>query len=130
MLITLTLSTLYQRYRKDEEFEKFRCPRRVRWRRKRTEEGRMLFKTTACEEVARYMVRRQLTSYLYPNTASGPSDRSDQGKLRAQWKHHKIPEISICRRRRFQIKQMLQKDAAESENRLIHKNVNCFIAYF
>ncbi len=27
---------------KIEEYEKFRCPRRVRWRRKRTEEGRML----------------------------------------------------------------------------------------
>ncbi len=52
--------------------------------------------------MARYVVRRQPTSYLYPNTASGPFDRSDQGKLRAQWKHHKIPEISICRRRRFQ----------------------------
>ncbi len=51
-------------------------------------------------KVARYVVRRQLTSYLNPNTASGP-DRSDQGKLLAQWKHHKIPEISICQRRRF-----------------------------
>ena len=68
-------------------------------------------------EVARYVVRRQLTSYLHPNTASGPSDQSDQGKLRAQWKHHKIPEISICRRRRFS-EQFKQKDAAESENRL------------
>ncbi len=41
---------------------------------------------------------------------------------------HKIPEKFNCRRDRdFQI---LQKDAAESENRLIHKNVNRFIAYF
>ena len=67
--------------------------------------------------MARYSVQRQLTSYLHPNIASGPSDRSDQGKLRAQWKHHKIPEISICRRRRFS-EQFKQKDAAESDRKI------------
>ena len=48
-----------------------------------------IFQNKLCEKVARYVVQRQLTSYLYPHIASGPSDRSDQGKLRAQWKHHK-----------------------------------------
>ena len=69
---------------------------------KESEEGKINFQNKVCEKVARYVVQRQLTSYLHPHIASGPSDRSDQGKLRAQWKHHKIPEISICRRRRFQ----------------------------
>ncbi len=74
--------------------------------RKRTEEGRINSKQSVWEEMARYVVRRQPTSYLYPSTASGPSD---QGKLRAQWKHHKIPEISICQRRRFQSSDWLSK---------------------
>ena len=93
------------------------------------ERRKLIFKTNVREKVARYVVQRQLTSYLHPNTASAPSDRFDQGKLRAQWKHHKIPEISICRRRRFsdsflfgppkQMKQQMKlKDADESENRL------------
>jgi hypothetical protein len=32
------------------------------------------FQNKVCEKVARYVVRRQSTSYLYPNTASAPSD--------------------------------------------------------
>ncbi len=68
-------------------------------------------------EVARYVcgVSLFLTFIAIQLADRLTADRSDQGKLRAQWKHHKIPEISICRRRRFQ---NLQKDAAESENRL------------
>ena len=43
--------------------------------RKRTEEGRQkIFQNKVCEKVARYVVRRQSTSYLYPNTASAPAD--------------------------------------------------------
>ncbi len=75
--------------------------RRKRRSKKNRRKLKNVFKTNVLgSEVARYVVRRQLTSYLIPNTASGP-DRSDQGKLLAQWNHHKIPEISICRRRRF-----------------------------
>ena len=96
----LDVNTLPKSYRKVEEFEDDVGQMDVD--RKRTEEGRQkIFLNKVCEKVARYVVQRQLTSYLHPNIASGPSDRSDQGKLRAQWKHHKIPEISICRRRRF-----------------------------
>ena len=50
--------------------------------RKRTEEGRQKYFKTMCEKVARYVVRRQSTSYLYPNTASAPSDRSSNSSNR------------------------------------------------
>ncbi len=67
--------------------------------RKRTEEEKIIYQQ-ACEESALRGAASLLLT-LCPNTASGPDDRSDQGKLLAQWMHHKIPEISICRRRRF-----------------------------
>jgi hypothetical protein len=67
--------------------------------RKRTEEEKIIYQQ-ACEEGALRGAASLLLT-LCPNTASGPDDRSDQGKLLAQWMHHKIPEISICRRRRF-----------------------------
>ena len=96
----LDVNTLPKRYRKVEEFDFDECSQlktTIEKNRKKEE----LIQNKVCEKVARYVVQRQLTSYLHPHIASGPSDRSDQGKLRAQWKHHKIPEISICRRRRF-----------------------------
>ncbi len=61
-------------------------------RSKRTEEGKILIQNKCVwEEMARYVVRRQLTSYLYPNTASAPADRLTKENFWAQWKHHKIP---------------------------------------
>ena len=140
MLITLYTNTLPNR--KDRILKTMS----FRWTsiEKESEEGRINFQNKVCEKVARYVVQRQLTSYLHPHIASGPSDRSDQGKPRAQWKHHKIPEISICRRRRFldiwltlqNRWQMKQKCSWVWEQTKKHKNVikwhknNCFIAYF
>ena len=77
--------------------------------------------------MARYVVRRPYFLPYVPNTASAPFDRFDQGKPRAQWNHHKIPEISICRTKRKnagkvfriqligpprQMKQMKQKECS------------------
>ncbi len=78
----LTLLTPYQRKdRNIEESMNLLSEMNDRKERKKVEK---YFKTKVLgSEVARYVVRRQLTSYLNPNTASGP-DRSDQGKLLAQ----------------------------------------------
>ena len=78
--------------------------------------------------MARYVVRRQLTSYLLPNTASAPADRLTKENFERNGntiKYLKSPSVE----RNAGDFQILQKDAAESENRLIHKNVK-FIAYF
>ena len=69
----LDVNTLPKSYRKVEEVEDDVGQMDVD--RKRTEEGRQkIFQNKVCEKVARYVVRRQSTSYLYPNTASAPSD--------------------------------------------------------
>ena len=44
---------------------------------KESEEGKINFQNKVCEKVARYVVQRQLTSYLHPNTASAPSDQGN-----------------------------------------------------
>ena len=54
----------------------FEGPLQLRWRRKRTEEGK-INKRVLGSEVARYVVWRQLTSYLHPNTASAPSNQGN-----------------------------------------------------
>jgi hypothetical protein len=61
------------------------------------------------------VVRRHLTSYLHHNIGSAPSD---QGSVQAQWKHHKIPEISICRRRPIFRHQIWQKCSVSIRERI------------
>jgi|FrelakmetLWP11LW_1041352.scaffolds.fasta_scaffold83861_1 hypothetical protein len=78
----LDVNTLPKRYRKVEEFENFdECYSQMRFRSKRTEEEELI-QNKVCEKVARYVVQRQLTSYLYPNTASAPSDRCSNSRQR------------------------------------------------
>jgi hypothetical protein len=69
----LDVNTLPKRYRKVEEYYFDECSQ-LKTRSKRTEEVKKCFQNKVCEKVARYVVRRQSTSYLYPNTASAPSD--------------------------------------------------------
>ncbi len=57
MLIMLSFTNTLPN-RKDEEFENFRCPRRVRCRRKRTEEGRMLIQNK-CVSSQKHRMRKE-----------------------------------------------------------------------
>ncbi len=78
-------------------------------------------------EVARYVVRRQLTSYLHPNTASGPSDRTKENFEHngSTIKYPKSPSVERNGTPAIFRQQFKQKDAAESDRkiRLKHKNV-------
>ncbi len=71
----LTLSTPYQ-IEKTGDLKNFDDLSQLRTTTKRTEEGKILIQNKCVwEEMARYVMRRQLTSYLHPNTASAPADR-------------------------------------------------------
>ncbi len=74
-----------------------------------------------------------LAAGCFVHLQAGPaaSPRKHSTLQESPIKYHKCPTFDANRNAGdFQIKQMLQKDAAESENRLKHNNVNCFIAYF
>ncbi len=49
------------------------------------------FSKQMCEEMARYVVRRQLTSYLHPNTASAPSDSRQTAATETSPNHRERP---------------------------------------
>jgi hypothetical protein len=65
--------------------------------------------------MARYVVRRQLTSYLHPNTASAPADRLTKENSEHNGntiKYLKSPSVDAGDNN------LNKKNAAESENRL------------
>jgi hypothetical protein len=104
----LDVNTLPKSYRKVEELtsiEMFSVEIAIEKERKK--EGKNISKQS--EKVARYVVRRQLTSYLGYNIASAPSDRCSKQQTETSpnhWeiliKYQKRPTIVSSRRPSFQ----------------------------
>ncbi len=128
-MLTLT-NTLPNR--KDRKMKTFEGPRQLRWRRKRTEEGKINKMCVSSQHIEKEGATLAATplpflSRLVRQAGQAASPR----KPYFTGKPHKIPQMSYLRRRRFSDNNLNKKMQLSLRNRLKHKNVkNVDIAYF